>query len=499
MDDPVKTLSLPASQDPDIPPQPSFIGPYKIESLLKRGGMNLLYLALDPKTSHLVVIKVVLPKYLKTRQILSHLLKEAKIMGLASHPNIVKLYELGKSEFGLYVVMEFIQGVSLRQFLRKESLQPSRAIQIILQIGYALAHLHGHGVIHGDLKPDNILVTESGDIKLIDFGISQFVEEGKDPEKRLRMMGTPHYMSPEQKERPDTVSYPSDIFSLGIIAYELYFGRLAHGVIQTGKLPRGLQKILSKALELDPADRYQDIIDVIADLSHFLKNIDAQEKPFTPEEIDNMLEGANAALFHKNKPNWPNIEIGIAYKEEEYGSYLDFFSLLPNRFAIFFSRPAKKGLSTLFLSSMLQGMLRFAASHIPSFILPDFLNALNQTLCKNKLESPFDFSLLFLDLEYGLLAFGSSQTNVLCKFTEGAGAKPRFLNADNSPLGKNSGSAFLEIKENWNPGDLLLLSSFPMREVKVDPFLTPKVLAETALAKLATPETGGILLAIKRL
>lgn len=503
-DDLTKTVQLTPKIERNLPAQPAFIGPYKIESLLKQGGMSLLYLAIHPKTSQTVVIKVLLPKYLKNKEVVNRLLKEAKILSLATHQNIVKLYDLGKSDQGLFIAMEYVQGVSLRQFIKAESLTHRRALEIVLQIAYALAHLHGQGIIHRDLKPDNILITESGDIKVIDFGISEFVasEEAEQKNQKKFRMGTPHYMSPEQKEHPDKVSYGTDIFSLGIIAYELYFGRQAHGVIQTALLPRGLQKILEKALRQDPEKRYTDIVDFIADFSLFLQHFDEEEKKATPEVLYSLLEETKTLLLSKSAPEWANIEIGIALNENEEGSYLDFLPLIPNRYAILLLRPVETGANALFFAAMVRGMFRMAASLAPSQPVPYFLTILNKALCNEKAPHAFAFSLLFLDLEHSLLACGSSQERVLCHYSQPA-SQLRFLDTENPALGTKPESPFLEIKENWNPGDLLLLSSFKMESSKLPKgdqlFLDTKILVEKTLQAMTTANEAGVLISLKRL
>ena len=129
--------------------------------------------------------------------------------------------------------MEFIQGLSLRQQILRVPISLKRALEIIKDIAYALCHLHTHGVIHRDLKPENILITNDSQIKVIDFGIAQLLSEQilKKAPLKQRMIGTPVYISPEQRDNPESVSYPSDIYSLGIIAYELILGRLSQGHI----------------------------------------------------------------------------------------------------------------------------------------------------------------------------------------------------------------------------------------------------------------------------
>lgn len=501
-----KTVEIsPNANQANIPPQPEFIGPYKIESLLKKGGMSLLYLGIDPKNSQTVVVKVLLPKYLKNKELLNRLLREGKILSMAFHPNIVKLYDLGRSEQGLYIAMEYVQGVSLRQFIKKESLTHKRALEIVLETAYALAHLHGLGILHRDLKPDNILITESGGVKIIDFGISEFVEteDAYHKTQKKSRMGTPHYMSPEQQDEPQKVSYGTDIFSLGIIAYELYLGHPAHGILQPALLPRKLSKIISKAVELDPAKRYADIVDFIADLTVFLQHIDDEEKKASPEDLYRMLEITRDRLLTREAPRWTNIEVGIRVEEgSEIGSYLDFLPLIPNRYAVIIAKPIETGLNALFLSSMLQGMLRMAVQMAPSEPVPYFLDLLNRSLFLKE-ESRFNFSLLFLDVEHSLLAFASSSQGVFCHLPE-SGSSFRYLDVENPPLGEKREAVFLEIKENWNPGDLLLLSSFSMESAKVEPFskeliVDTKILAGKALDLLKKPKDEGILVALRRL
>jgi serine/threonine protein kinase len=249
-------------------PLPEQIGPYKIERLLKKGGLSLIYLGVHPAASEPLVIKVLLPKYLKHQELKARFLKEAKIIETAHHPNIVRLYDVGEWEQGLYIAMEFIRGVSLRQFIQEQSFSLQRAVSIILEIAEALAHLHAHGVIHRDLKPENILIAETGAIKLIDFGISQLISEEIQTQKR---MGTPFYMSPEQLKDPAQITPLTDIYALGIIAYELILGKSICGIIQLSQIPPPWQPMIEKALQADPALRYQNIRSFIADMSVLLE------------------------------------------------------------------------------------------------------------------------------------------------------------------------------------------------------------------------------------
>jgi len=450
-------------------PLPKQIGPYKIDSLLNKGGMSVLYLGVHPSTDQPIVVKVLLPKYCKNKEMAARFLKEAEIIGMAHHPNIVRLYGQGEWEKGLYIAMEFIQGISLRQFIQQKSLTHKRALEIILQVAYALCHLHTHGVIHRDLKPENILITETGEIKLIDFGIAQvkdLLEEARITQKK-RMMGTPIYMSPEQKENPSLVSYPSDIYSLGIIAYELILGRLSHGVIHLALLSKRFRGLIEKSLESNPKDRYQDIVDFITDISQYIRTLTEEQEEGEEEasdEILNMIQNARRVLIPQKAPSWSQLEIGIAVHEgmSLSGLYLDFFHLPQNRYGIVLAEPLKSGTLSLLQAATLRGIVRMAMrqDHHPIKIL----SAVNQTVNQDPMNPHFGLSLLILTPEKDQLSFISCSYTSLAHLPEGS-SSIRTLTTPNPPIGADPAAALLETNANWNSGDLLILHSLGLSPI----------------------------------
>ncbi len=485
-------------------PLPEKIGPYKIESLLNKGGMSLLYLGIHPETGQPIVIKILLPKYLKHKEMAQRFLKEAQIIGMAHHPNIVRLYGQGQWEKGLYIAMEFIQGISLRQFIQQKSLTQRRALAIIIQVAYALCHLHTHGVIHRDLKPENILITETGAIKVIDFGIAQL--HGELPPDRItqrkRMMGTPTYMSPEQKEHPHQVSYASDIYSLGIIAYELLLGRLSHGVIHLALLPRRLRAIIEKALQPDVKDRYQDIIEFINDISQYMRTLSeepTESEEEISEEVLNLIHHTRQILTPKTAPKWPQIEIGIALRESPNSLYLDFFHLSGNRYIILLAEPLTPGISSLFQTAIFRGMMRMALQ--PDSQPLQKLQILNQH--QDLLNQPFALSFLLLNPDKDQLTFLSCQGSDLWHLPQGSQTL-RALTAPNPPLGSDPSTPLLETTDNWNAGDTLILPSPGI--VSQDPswileytLLSPQPQATQLLQKLPTSPKTSALLTLQRM
>jgi serine/threonine protein kinase len=444
-------------------PLPKQIGPYKIDSLLNKGGMSVLYLGVHPETAQPIVVKVLLPKYCKNKEMARRFLKEAEIIGMAHHPNIVRLYGQGEWEKGLYIAMEFIQGISLRQFIQQKSLSHKRALEIILQVAYALCHLHTHGVIHRDLKPENILITESGEIKVIDFGIAQvkdLLEQARITQKK-RLMGTPIYMSPEQKENPSRVSFSTDIYSLGIIAYELILGRLSHGVIHLALLSKRFRTIIEKALKPNPQDRYQDIVDFITDISQYIRTLSEEQEESEEEssdEILDMIQNTRKVLIPKKAPRWQQLEIGIAVHEgmSLSGLYLDFFHLSENRYGIILAEPLESGTLSLLQAATLRGMVRMAMRQDQHPI--KILNALNQTVNQDPMNHPFGLCLLILAPDKDQLTFISCKYTALAHIADGS-ETIRTLATPNQALGESPTTTLLETANNWSSGDTLILHS----------------------------------------
>ena len=250
---------------------PSRIGRFQINGIYSQGGMSTIYLATDPLTHDQIVVKVLLPRFLSDPSLVRQFINEGRIIAMTDHPNIVKLYEYGEWEGGVYIAMELVRGTSLRRILQHNPLPLKGALEVLLQVCYAISHLHSHGVIHGDLKPENILITDQNQVKVIDFGIAKVVSEAAaQPKEKGRFIGTPVYMSPETQENPKNASIQSDIYSLGIIAYELVMGKITHGRVLLALAPRGMQSILQKALQPKSEDRYHDMNEFISEISEYI-------------------------------------------------------------------------------------------------------------------------------------------------------------------------------------------------------------------------------------
>jgi len=337
------------------------IGKYAVEGLIVRGSLSLLYLASDPDTHAPLIIKVLLPKYLTDNDVVERFLNEARIISLADHPNIVHLTESGTWEGGLFIAMEFVKGTSLKKIFQHQPYTLKRAMDVLLQIAYAVGHLHTHGIVHGDLKPENILINEHGVVKVIDFGIARLLTEEKKVHT-LRFLGTPIYMAPELGLDPHNMSFQSDIFALGIIAYELAVGKISHGRVHLSLAPKGLQKLLQRALQPRAEERYRDMCDFIADLSSYIKSPEIEKDKQGSDkflEIFEKLEEIQNSLLPKELPPWAD----LAYNQGMGLSslYIDFFDIDETTKVVFASVSTRKDIQGLINTCMLKASLRTLA------------------------------------------------------------------------------------------------------------------------------------------
>lgn len=458
---------------------PSSIGPYKIDSLLSKGSLSVLYLGIDTATKSTRVIKVLSPALFAgeddsetLKAVKEQFLKESEILKMSDHPNIVKLYGQGEWEHGLYIAMEFIQGVSLKQFILQKSLSTKRSLEIILQVGYALMHLHSHGIIHRDLKPENILITESGSVKVIDFSIARVLEEQV---KGLKgsLIGTPTYMSPEQKKDPSKATYASDIYSLGIITYELLIGKLCSGKIDLKLVPKRLHQFITKALATSLDQRYQKVEELIADLSILIT--ESHDEAEDSSEFLDLLRDAHNLLLPKELPNWQYHEIGLSITQNPYNLdlYYDFFSLANQMKVILIAKTPFANPTSLVRLSLLKTCFKtvvkpFLESSEETFEPTAIASTLNEMCHYDSCKPRLAFAMLTLDPHsesFSFINFGFHSLWLL----PGESNTPHILSNELPLLGQTIDLDILEMQDRWSEGDVLLLHTFNSKLQKDQP------------------------------
>jgi len=287
--------------DPE-PEMPSRIGSYEVLSLIGSGGMGRVYLGMDKRLNRKVALKVITPEAMGDGRARKRLLKEAQSAASLDHPNICTVYEIGEDRGQDFIAMQYVEGETLDRRLKGTRLEVAEATACAMQIADALVEAHRHGIIHRDIKPQNIMITAGGQVKVLDFGLAKGVEgsqtvEGKASEDSVltgadEILGTVPYMSPEQI-RGETVDARSDIFSLGSVLYEMVTGRRAFQAETTAAtiaqvltdqprplaefiddIPDTLQRIVGKALRKDKVERHQSAEKLLVDLKGLRHGID---------------------------------------------------------------------------------------------------------------------------------------------------------------------------------------------------------------------------------
>ncbi len=269
-----------------VPPAPSELArlfpQLEVLELIGRGGMGAVYRARQPGLERLVALKLLPARTLEGPAFAERFNREARALARLSHPNIVAVYDHGQVEGWHYLLMEYVDGVNLRQLERTRRLSPREALQLIPPICDALQYAHDEGVVHRDIKPENVLIDRKGRVKIADFGLARLV--GAEPaESRLtgehQVLGTPHYMAPEQVEHPQEVDHRADIYSLGVVFYELLTGELPLGRFPAPsrkvQVDVRLDEVVLRALEKEPERRYQQANQVKTEV----ENIAADRQP----------------------------------------------------------------------------------------------------------------------------------------------------------------------------------------------------------------------------
>jgi predicted Ser/Thr protein kinase len=238
----------------------------EIIELIGKGGMGAVYKARQPALDRLVALKTLPPQVASGPRFAERFNREARALARLNHPNIVGIYDFGQVGGLAYFLMEYVDGLNLRQVQRAGKLSPREALQIVPQICAALQFAHDEGIVHRDIKPENILLDKKGRVKIADFGIAKIM--GREPDFNLTetkmAIGTPQYMAPEQIEKPQSVDHRADIFSLGVVFYEMLTGELPLGKFAPpSSAPRAvhvdvrLDDVVLRTLEKEPERRYQ--------------------------------------------------------------------------------------------------------------------------------------------------------------------------------------------------------------------------------------------------
>lgn len=285
-------------------PQPSELGDvfpqFEVLELLGQGGMGAVYKARQRGLDRLVALKILPPEVGRDVAFAERFAREARALARLGHPNIVAVHDFGHAAGTYYyLVMEFVDGVNLRQGMHAGAIAPEAALTIVPQVCDALQYAHDAGVVHRDIKPENILLDRKGRIKIADFGLAKLLDQdGRDLTLTTprQVMGTVHYMAPEQMESPLRVDHRADIYSLGVVFYELLTGQLPLGRFDPPSrkvhVDVRLDEVVLHALEREPRRRYQHASEVKSDLEAIADRAVSTSRSEPPAVQDATTAGA---------------------------------------------------------------------------------------------------------------------------------------------------------------------------------------------------------------
>ena len=310
-------------------------GRYEIHELLGVGGMAYVYKAYDNIEKRWVAIKILKEELAGNSDFLRRFRNESKAIAVLSHPNIVKVYDVSFGDRIQYIVMEYIDGITLKQYIEQQGeIKWREALYFTVQILRALQHAHEKGIIHRDIKPQNIMLLEDGTIKVTDFGIARF-SQAETQTMTDKAIGSVHYIAPEQA-RGGYINDKADIYSVGVMLYEMLTGQLpfvADNAVSVAimqmqaeptppsrinpSIPKGLEEITMHAMEKNPAQRFPSAADMLEDVERFRRN---PEIVFHyGEQVDRAYAGTSADIYGSVQQNAAPQKYNDNYEyEEEY-------------------------------------------------------------------------------------------------------------------------------------------------------------------------------------
>jgi tRNA A-37 threonylcarbamoyl transferase component Bud32 len=322
------------------------VGPYRILEQLGQGGMASVYKAYHAALDRYVAIKVLHPAFKEEPNFISRFQREAKVVARLEHPHIVPIYDYAEHNGQPYLVMKYIEGETLKARLNQRALTKDEAVEIAEAVGGALAYAHRQGVLHRDIKPSNVLLSRDGSIYLADFGLARIAQAGASTLSKDVMMGTPQYISPEQAQGRTQLDEGTDIYSMGVVLYELVVGRvpfnadtpfsIIHDHIYSPlpvpsevnpRVPKNVERILLKALSKAREDRFESVealirafrLAVLGGKDAEILGMEPAETKVISEEVPSKAESNkeihpsvhDAAAQAPNRRRWPWILGGI--------------------------------------------------------------------------------------------------------------------------------------------------------------------------------------------
>lgn len=476
------------------------IGPYRIIEQIGKGATGAVYRAEHSTTKRVVALKVLL-KYLTTDEtVVRRFLREARAGAILNHPNIVRTFDAGEDNGIYYIVMEYVKGRILENIVREEGpFSPSRAVEIVIQVARALGYAYEHKIVHRDLRPANIIVTEDNIAKVINMGMAKSLQAAGLASTVSSSIGTPstiEFAAPEQIVAPKTVDCRTDIYTLGATLYFMlsgqppfracnvkqYLQQITSGSFRPLKevnpsIPSRLCELVERMMHRDMNKRFTTPAECRKELSQYLfQAFSVQDIYYGTREIaarkaeapDDKPQGdmhvakeIQRKLVPARLPEVPGFEMATYYKPAQQlsGDYLDFFPIGDNRYALMVAEITEKGMSGALVMAMVRGALRLIAPDKPT--LADVMAELNYLICRDIKKDMFVTAIYgILDATDSTLSMISAGHNSPLLYTNETNSY-EFIARTGTALGVTPKQNFAEPEREYTffmaPGDMALL------------------------------------------
>ncbi len=437
----------------------SCIGRYRVISKLGQGGMGAIYKARSPN-GRIVAIKII--KSEKNFDI-DRFNRELDIISILDHNYIIRIRDRGFFEKKPYMVMDYADSINLRQYIYSaEKKAIGDILSIIIMVCEALKYAHSKGVIHLDIKPENILITKNGLIKIIDFGISKITSGLQSRTATDNIMGTPSYMSPEQKMGLKNIDSRSDIYSVGVLLYEMISGQFPSGLLRLDLIPKDIQLIIKRSIAYDREERYSDIDLMLVDLLEYKNKGNIQLDQDSLKAIDTIERTREVLLKHlypSSMKKFRGFDYHVLYMPAFGigGNYYDIIEMDKRYLGILVGNVFDKpDISSAIYLTMIRGFFKVFSEIDPDPAM--VLTSVNRYISRESFDMFAMFSYIVLDRKEKRLYFSNAGYRPLYYYSS---EKEEFseIRTDGIGLGILPESKYSVIAIAYKPGDIFALCS----------------------------------------
>ncbi len=445
------------------------VGSFKILKEISTGGMGSIFKARG-RDGRYAAIKLIKPEHVENQMLVKRFERELKIVSMLQHENIAKLLEWGMDGDRQFFAMEYVEGRNLREVIEDDKPAVERTVSYVSQVCSALAYAHSKMIVHRDIKPENILVDQHGKIKVVDFGIARIADDSSSSMTLTSIaMGSPMYMSPEQKSDFKHTDHRADIYSLGVVFYEMLSGEFPGGLLRIDLVPEGLRSIIQKCIAFLPEDRYDSVPALQKDLAEYQAGGQIQQDQLALQEIGGNARLRKAlidALYPREQPKTEGLDLAYFYLPAcgVGGNYFDFIEIDASHIGILVGNVFEKpDVKSAILLAMLRSAFRMASAGEPN--PAKVLKAVNNFISKENFDRFAVFSYIVCNTVKKTVSVSTAGYRPV-GILKASAAKFDYLHSEGLGLGIMADTDFGISSCRLETGDLIVMCSGGVLETR---------------------------------